>query len=127
MADSWEEEEETPRPDEEQEDNGGGPVKSFLEHLEDLRWVLIKTAAVVMIAMVVCLMGAGYMVAFLKKPLERARQFHPRTEHYVSSWFETNLLKTFYLDIGKVGVLDFGTNRSVALALARKRAAGGGR
>jgi sec-independent protein translocase protein TatC len=114
MADSWEEE--TP-PLEEEAEEGGGPVKSFLEHLEDLRWVIIKTVAVVMVAMVVCLLGAGYVVEFLKRPLEKARQYHPATRHYVSVWFETNLLKTFYLDSDQVGALDFGTNRSLALSL----------
>ena len=33
----------------------GGPVKSFLEHLEDLRWVLIKSLAALSVAMLICL------------------------------------------------------------------------
>ena len=33
----------------------GGAVKSFLEHLEDLRWMLIKSAAALFVAMFVCL------------------------------------------------------------------------
>src|SRR5438477_529969 len=40
MADPIEES----RPEETEED-GGGPVKTFLEHLEDLRWMLIKSGA----------------------------------------------------------------------------------
>jgi hypothetical protein len=43
-----------PRTEFEQEDEGG-PVKSFLEHLEDLRWVLIKSLAALSVAFVVCL------------------------------------------------------------------------
>ena len=33
----------------------GGPVKSFLEHMEDLRWVLIRCVAALAVAMVACL------------------------------------------------------------------------
>lgn len=62
---------ETP-PEEWEEDEGGGPVKSFLEHLEDLRWTLIKVAASVLIAMMACLVGAPYLVRLLQIPLENA-------------------------------------------------------
>jgi sec-independent protein translocase protein TatC len=62
---------ETP-PEEWEEDEGGGPVKSFLEHLEDLRWTLIKVAASVLIAMMACLVGAPYLVRLIELPLERA-------------------------------------------------------
>ena len=37
--------------DEQPEEEEGGPVKSFLEHLEDLRWVLIKSCAAAGVAM----------------------------------------------------------------------------
>jgi hypothetical protein len=50
-----------PRPEEEvivdqewDDGEGGGPVKTFLEHLEDLRWTLIKCLCAVVISMVVC-------------------------------------------------------------------------
>ena len=45
-----------PEPEEE-----GGPVKTFLEHLEDLRWVLIKTGVAVGVAMLVCLILVSLM------------------------------------------------------------------
>ncbi|MCP5525843.1 MAG: twin-arginine translocase subunit TatC [Verrucomicrobiales bacterium] len=112
MADSPEE----PLLDEEQEE-GGGPVKSFLEHLEDLRWVLIKVVASVLIAMTACLFGAGYMVKFLKAPLEEMRRFKPRAEHQITVWFGTNLLETFYVETNVVGSLRLGTNKAVALGL----------
>jgi len=35
-----------------QDEEEGGPVKSFLEHLEDLRWVLIKSLAALGVAFV---------------------------------------------------------------------------
>ncbi len=34
-----------------EDEDEGGPVKSFLEHLEDLRWVLIKSAVTVSVTM----------------------------------------------------------------------------
>ena len=37
------------------ETDEGGPVKSFLEHLEDLRWLLIKSAVAVGVCMMICL------------------------------------------------------------------------
>ena len=42
---------EAERPDEAE----GGPVKTFLEHLEDFRWVLIKSIVALFLAMLVCL------------------------------------------------------------------------
>jgi sec-independent protein translocase protein TatC len=59
-------------PDEPEEEEGG-PIKSFLEHLEDLRWVLIKSLAVLGIAVVACLLGGPVVVKVLMWPLERAR------------------------------------------------------
>jgi sec-independent protein translocase protein TatC len=47
----------------------GGPVKTFLEHLEDLRWTLIKVIASLGIGMVVCMAAANKIVAFLTWPL----------------------------------------------------------
>ena len=37
------------------DEDGGGEVKSFLDHLEDLRWTLIKSAACIGVCMMVCL------------------------------------------------------------------------
>src|SRR5277367_3797403 len=58
------------------EEGEGGAVKSFLEHLEDLRWMLIKSAAATLLGMFVCLCGVNYLTAILKWPLERARHKH---------------------------------------------------
>lgn len=54
-------------PDPEEEE--GGPVKTFLEHLEDLRWVLVKCVVTILLGMVTCLVAASYIVEFLKWPL----------------------------------------------------------
>jgi sec-independent protein translocase protein TatC len=58
-----------PPPDPE---DGGGEVKSFLEHLEDLRWVLIKSGTALVIAMIVCLLAGNQVVKVLIWPLERS-------------------------------------------------------
>jgi sec-independent protein translocase protein TatC len=54
------------------EEEEGGPVKPFLEHLEDLRWVLIKSVATVILGMVICLVAANKLVGILTWPLDRA-------------------------------------------------------
>jgi sec-independent protein translocase protein TatC len=55
-----------------QAEDEGGPVKSFLEHLEDLRWVLIKSLAAAGVAMLACLLAGNYLMVVLKWPLSRA-------------------------------------------------------
>src|SRR4051812_9475735 len=55
-----------------EEDEDGGPVKSFLEHLEDLRWVLIKIIASILVSMTICMVGANVIGEFLKLPLSRS-------------------------------------------------------
>jgi len=74
MADSTEE-----LPPEEQEVDGGA-VKSFLEHLEDLRWMLVKSGAALLLGMCLCLFAVDELVAILKWPLDRAALIHENTE-----------------------------------------------
>ncbi len=50
----------------------GGPVKGFLEHLEDLRWVLLKSASALFICLLLCLFAAPTLVDLLKRPLEQS-------------------------------------------------------
>jgi sec-independent protein translocase protein TatC len=56
------------RPDEEVEEEGG-PIKTFLEHLEDLRWVIIRCLAALIVAMGACMAGSPQVIEFLKWPL----------------------------------------------------------
>ena len=72
-----------PRTGPDEPEDEGGPVKSFLEHLEDLRWVLIKSLSVLGIAVVACLLGGPVVVKVLMWPLERAR---PSTSAYVEDF-----------------------------------------
>jgi len=55
------------------EEEYGGPVKPFLDHLEDFRWMLVKIFASVLVGMVIALAGAKWIVAFLTWPLEQAQ------------------------------------------------------
>jgi sec-independent protein translocase protein TatC len=64
-----EHEPEAPRPEVVDVEEEGGPIKSFLEHLEDLRWVLIKVIVSVIVAMAVCMSAAQVVVDFLTWPL----------------------------------------------------------
>lgn len=74
------------------EEDGGGPVKTFLEHLEDLRWMLIKCVAAVLVAMLVCLIGGNYLVKILTWPLTEAEHFKLTRDLSISVHFGTNFL-----------------------------------
>src|SRR6266478_3305121 len=90
---------EEPRTDfdlEEQEEEGG-PVKSFLEHLEDLRWVLIKIGAAVGLAMLLCLIAGDKVVGIIMRPLQHATIRYPGTNHVVTVQMGTNVLRTLTL------------------------------
>ena len=76
-----------PDPDEE----GGGPVKTFLEHLEDLRWTLIKVAVAIFLGFIVCLSAAPQIIKFLTWPLERAERVRLHKEPDVVISLGTNV------------------------------------
>ncbi len=107
------------RPEETEED-GGGPVKSFLDHLEDLRWVLIKSAAAVIIAMIVCLAAGDRLMEILKWPLQRAAKVYPGHHKYLRVYVGTNQVWQGKFDTNRIGSLDFGTNQLVAFDLLPK-------
>jgi sec-independent protein translocase protein TatC len=105
-----------------EDEEGGGPVKSFLEHLEDLRWVIIKTGAAVMIAMVVCLLAVNQIVTILKWPLERSHRVQSMFDLWnknqqVTVFLGTNKLASFATMNRQFGALDLGTNRNVLLQI----------
>ena len=102
------------------EEEEGGPVKSFLEHLEDLRWVLIKSLVGLGIAILVCLIAGDQVVNILKRPLERIQLHYPGTNHVVTVFFGTNRLGTFPLTPQLEPNFDLGlaTNRFVAVRVA---------
>ena len=83
----------SPEPPEEE----GGPVKTFLEHLEDFRWLLAKCAVTLGIAMLICLVGANYVITIIKWPLTTAKISYPGTNQVVTVSFGTNHLGHFAL------------------------------
>lgn len=75
------------------EETEGGPVKSFLEHLEDLRWTLIKVTTTLAVSMLVCLIGADHIVHFLTYPLRVAsRRQASRAAETVAVHWGTNVV-----------------------------------
>jgi len=84
-------------PDLDVEDDGGGPIKSFLEHLEDFRWLLVKCVVTLSLGMLVCLLGANYVIGIIKWPLTQAHVSYPGTNQIVNVSFGTNHLGNFPL------------------------------
>src|SRR6266853_1508841 len=100
-----------------QQEEEGGPVKSFLEHLEDLRWVLIKSLAVAGVAMLGCFYAGNHIVHILEWPLKRA-PFH-KLEHAqtLRVVLGTNALGVFHLGNTNPLTSITGTNSFVVMEL----------
>ncbi len=101
----------------EEEEEEGGPVKSFLEHLEDLRWVLIKSCAALAVGVVICLLAGNRVVEILLRPLNKAKIEYPGTNQVVTISFGTNILGSYPLNDELQKSLTLGTNRFVAMKL----------
>ena len=106
-----------PEPEPEPEEEGGGPVKSFLEHLEDFRWLIIKCATAIMVTMVVCLLGVNHLVAIMKWPLKRAALIHNDSRQWVSVKLGPKELVNFRTDTNSPAGFLIGTNKYVELEL----------
>ena len=89
------------------EEAEGGPVKSFLEHLEDFRWVLIKSLVSLGLAMLICLIGANYVIAILKWPLTH------NPIRYLGQTVKWRLLSASlgHPDTNQIAIVTIGTNR----------------
>jgi sec-independent protein translocase protein TatC len=100
----------------------GGAVKSFLEHLEDLRWTLIKCSAALFVFMLLCLFGTKQLFTILNWPLERAAQRHVAlvpadTNQTVTIQLGGLVLKTLKANANRLGDIDLGTNPYVTLQM----------
>ena len=93
-----------------EQEEGGGPVKSFLEHLEDLRWMIIKSAAALLVCMIFCLYGTSQIITILKRPLAQAALIQINHEQKILVRFGTNNLTTFESPTTNFNGLDLGTN-----------------
>jgi sec-independent protein translocase protein TatC len=98
------------------EEEEGGPVKSFLEHLEDLRWVLIKSIAAAGVAMVTCFFAGNYVFQVIEWPLKRAPMSGQRDAQVVRFMIGTNQLgPVFHLGTNDALTALAGTNHFVRL------------
>lgn len=109
------------RPDEEDEEDGGGPVKSFLDHLEDLRWTIIKSAVATCIGMIVCLAAANQLMEILKWPLDKSSQvrgrFNKKNDFALTLLAGTNVVTTYHSASNRLGEFDFGTNHHTVMRM----------
>jgi sec-independent protein translocase protein TatC len=98
-----------------EEEEEGGPIKSFLEHLEDLRWVLIKSLAAAGVAMVGCFFAGNYVFKVLEWPLKKAPLFKGRQEQVLRFTLGTNQLSVYHIGTNTAWAGFIGTNRFVRL------------
>ena len=101
----------------EEDESEGGPVKSFLEHLEDLRWVLIKIAAATGLAMVLCLIAGNYVVDIVERPLKNAKLRFPSNIQVVTFFFGDNKLGSFQIDTNKQAPFPMSSRRYVPVQI----------
>jgi sec-independent protein translocase protein TatC len=99
------------------EEAEGGPVKTFLEHLEDFRWVLLKSLVALFLGMLACLFAANEVVSIIKWPLNHAYVRRAGTNQTVIVSFGTNHVGNFPLTPEQEKTLSLGTNRFVAVAV----------
>src|SRR3954470_22135142 len=98
-------------PLDEHQDEEGGPVKSFLEHLEDLRWVLIKSLVALGVGILICLIAGDQVAKILKRPLDKAKTSYPGTNQVVLGFAGTNRLGVFTLSAAEQDAWQLSTNR----------------
>tara|TARA_Y100001934_G_scaffold279481_1_gene383347 strand:- start:298 stop:1905 length:1608 start_codon:yes stop_codon:yes gene_type:complete len=89
----------------------GGPVKPFLDHLEDLRWTLLKCVFAMLISMMACMMGAKHLVGVLMWPLKQAESLGASKRTKIPLMIgQKNIGR---LDIAALGEIGLDTNSPV--------------
>lgn len=100
------------------EEEAGGPVKTFLEHLEDLRWTLIRCAIAIALGVVTCLSAGNFIIKVLTYPLEKAQRAKTSKENKVVVSIGTNILARLPLKEFPVALPPgYPTNADVALKI----------
>ncbi len=100
------------------EEGEGGPVKSFLEHLEDFRWTLIKCVVSLGVMMLLCLIAGDVIIKVLKRPLEKTDFLRKAPPQSVTVRMGTNFLGPFTIGTNQLGALPLGSNQNVTLELS---------
>ncbi len=103
------------------EESGGGPVKSFLDHLEDLRWMLVRCAVALFLGIVLCLSASNYIIGFLKWPLERAQRMRTSSDPQITISVGTNILARFAANDPRQFPLGAGATNDAFFRLATVR------
>lgn len=99
---------------EEEGEGFGGPVKTFLEHLEDLRWTLVKSVSALLLSMLVCLVAGNKLVSLLSWPLSHAMTFGPKLRATPVE-LGTNVIGR--VKLGELGPLPWQSNQVRALRM----------
>lgn len=104
---SLEEIQSSPEPDiamppETSEEEEGGPVKPFLEHLEDLRWVIFKCLGAFIVAFIICVSFTPSLIDILELPMKKGL---PEGAEVAIAQFEVTAPFTVVLQIGIWGGL----------------------
>src|SRR5262249_33714137 len=99
------------------EEEEGGPIKTFLAHLEDLRWMLVKSGVAAGVAMLICLLAGNRVVAILEWPLKKAPVKYPAGVQVLRMMWGTNQIGSFQLSIKDNPEAVFGTNQFVRLQI----------
>lgn len=82
----------------EDHDQEGGPTKTFFEHLEDLRWVLMKCVVALLVAFTICLLASPTLVKILTYPLEKANIHNSKGSSSITIVIGTNRVGTFLVE-----------------------------
>src|SRR5689334_15950378 len=99
------------------EEEEGGPVKSFLEHLEDLRWVLIKSLSAAGVAMIACFFAGNLVFKVLLFPLQKAPIGKSGKGQIVKIVLGTNQLGVFHIATNEALATLAGTNHYIRLSI----------
>ncbi len=103
--------------DPDEQEVAGGAIKTFLEHLEDLRWMLVKAGAALLLGLIVCLFAAPQIMAILKWPLERSAQLQMGPNQPIRVKLAGNTIGSFDPSTNNFGSLDLSNHANVVINL----------
>ncbi|MDB6059310.1 MAG: Sec-independent protein translocase, TatC subunit [Verrucomicrobiales bacterium] len=101
----------------EEQEVAGGAVKTFLEHLEDLRWTLVKSGAALLLGLLVCLFAAPQIMQILTYPLKKAGEQQNGTNQTVYVKLAGNSIGSFDPSTNTFGSIDLRGKSNIVLDL----------